>query len=99
MWIQSVINAMSQVDQNKLKRVISLNPDGDWSEEEWKEYNYVAGAVVEPFTFPGCESDEEDLFYEKSDEFGPDFVKSITDCLDNKDDWNKLIDLVDVIGY
>jgi len=99
MWIQSIFNAVSQVPSSTVNTVANLDPNGEWNEEQWEAYNEAASAIVEPFVFPGGESDEEELFYEKTEQNGFGMVKANLDGIENQDSWNKVIDLVEVIGY
>jgi hypothetical protein len=102
MWIQSVFNAISEVESRNpgaVQRVAALNPDDEWTGEQWEEYNLVAGAIVEPFAFPGGESEDEEWYYETSERDGSGFVKANIDGIENYESWKKICDLVDIQGY
>jgi hypothetical protein len=102
MWIQSVFNAISEVESRNpgaVHRVAALNPEDEWTGEQWKEYNLVAGAIVEPFAFPGGESEDEEWFYQHCEEHGSGQVKANIDSVPNSESWRKVCDLVDIMGY
>jgi hypothetical protein len=102
-WINSIFNAISEVEMNSpeaVNKVASLSHDcGEWNESDWSDYNKAAGALVEPFSFPDGESDEDEFFYEKSEREGSDFIKGVIGDLDNSEEWGKIIDLLNEIGY
>ena len=102
-WINSIFNAISEVEMNSpgaVNKVAALSTNcEEWSDSDWSDYNNVAGALVEPFAFPGGESDEEEWFYEKSEREGSDFIKGVIGDLDNHEQWGKIIDLLNEIGY
>ncbi len=102
MWIQSVFNAISEVESNHpglVNKVASFNPEDEWTPEQWEQYSNVAAAIVEPFTFPGGESEDEDWFYQRSERDGSGFVKGNIDNVENCESWKKVCDLVDIMGY
>lgn len=102
MWIQSVVNAISEVNMKHpglASKVAGFNPDGDWSGDQWNDYNKVAGAIVEPFIFPGGESEDEEFYYERTERDGFGMVKGNIDGIENYQDWKKICDLVDEMGY
>ena len=102
MWIQSVVNAISEVEYSRpgaAARVAALDPDSEWTENEWKDYNIVAGAIVEPFNFPGGESSDEELYYEMTENDGFSQVKANIDHVENAEVWQKICDLVEIVGY
>lgn len=102
MWIQSVFNAISEVEHSRpglANRVATLDPDSEWTESEWQDYNFVAGAIVEPFTFPGGESSDEEWYYETMEREGFGQVKANIDSVENAEAWRKICDLVEVMGY
>ena len=102
-WINSIFNAISEVEMNSpgvVNKVAALSSDcNEWSESDWANYNNAAGALVEPFSFPGGESNEEEFFYEKSEREGSDFIKGVIGDLDNSEQWGKIIDLLNEVGY
>lgn len=103
MWVQSVFNAISEVNHNfpgLVNKVSELDPTGnDWTEQDWKDYNNVAAAIVEPFVFPDGESEDEEFYYSKTDEEGYGMVKGQIDSVDNSEAWKKMCDLIEKIGY
>lgn len=99
MWIQSVFNAVSQVSSSTVNTAAGLDSNDEWNEEQWKAYNKAAGAIVEPFAFPGGESEDEEFFYERTEQHGFGMVKANIDGIEDYDAWCKVIDLVDVMGY
>jgi hypothetical protein len=102
MWIQSVFNAISEVESRRpgaVQRVAALNSDDEWTDDQWNDYNFVAGAIVEPFSFPGGESEDEDWFYQHCEEHGSGQVKANIDGVENCESWKKVCDLVDIMGY
>jgi hypothetical protein len=102
MWLQSVFNAISEVEMKKpgaVNRVAQFNPDEEWTPEQWEDYNLVAAAIVEPFAFPGGESEDEEFYYQKSEEEGFSFVKGQLTDVPNSESWKKVCDLIDVMGY
>lgn len=102
MWLQSVFNAISEVEYNRpglVQKVSNFNPDEQWDQEQWESYNYVAGAIVEPFTFPGGESEDEDFYYSRTEDEGYGMVKGNITGIPNHDAWIRVIELVEVMGY
>ena len=102
MWLDSVFNAISEVEMRSpgvVNHVANFNPDEEWTQAMWEQYNFVAGAIVEPFAFPGGESEDEDRFYQKSEEGGFSFVKGQLSDVENSESWKKLCDLIDMMGY
>ena len=102
MWIQSVFNAISEVESRfpgLAKKVAQFDPNEEWTPEQWEEYSKVAGAIVEPFVFPGGESDDEDWYYQRSEEEGSGFVKGQLSDVENAEAWKKICDLLDIQGY
>jgi hypothetical protein len=103
MWINSISNAISEVEMNHpslVSKVANLNPTSDdWSDQDWKDYNEVAAAIVEPFVFPDGESEDEEFYYQKTEEEGYQMVKGNLPGIKNHDLWIKIIDLVEKIGY
>jgi hypothetical protein len=102
-WINSVHNAISEVEINHpglAARVAALPTDSDsWSDGDWNDYNEAAGAIVEPFNFPGGSSDEEEFYYEKGESEGFGFVNGVIDQVEDPGTWGAIIDLVNEIGY
>ena len=102
MWIQSVFNAISEVEMahpGLATKVANLDPEGEWTQEQWGDYSKVAAAIVEPFIFEGCESEDEEWYYETSERDGSGFVKANIDGIENYESWKKICDLVDIQGY
>ena len=102
MWVQSVFNAISEVEMRSpgaVNRVAQFNPDEEWTQEMWEDYNLVAGAIVEPFAFPGGESEDEDWYYQKSEDEGSGFVKGQISDVENSESWKKVCDLINIMGY
>jgi hypothetical protein len=114
MWIDSVINAILEVDRRNpglsdkvalfkpTRLIVGINSnevEGAWSEEKWREYGKVAKALVEPFQFDGCESEDDEWYYEMIENNGFDQVKANLDCLPNSSTWRILCDLVQEMGY
>lgn len=102
MWLQSVFNAISEVEHENLalvKKVAELDPEQEWSEEDWRDYSSVAAAIVEPFRFPGGESEDEDFYYERTERDGFGMVKGNIDNLPNAEMWRKICDLIEIQGY
>ena len=103
MWLKSVSNAISEVESQHpglAARVAALDPALEWTPEEWKDYSVVAAAIVEPFIFPGGESEDADWYYEHCDEHGLGQVKANLDsCCGDPESWRKICDLIDVQGY
>ena len=102
MWLQSVFNAISEVEAAKpgaAQRVAQLDPDAEWTREQWEEYNLVASAIVEPFVFPGGASEDEEWFYQHCEAHGSGQVKANIDSVPNSESWRKVCDLVDIMGY
>lgn len=103
MWIQSVFNAISEVENSRpgvAARVAALDPNcANWNESNWEDYNHAAAAIVEPFVFPGGESEEEELYYEMTDRDGFGQVKANIDSVENAEAWRKVCDLVEAVGY
>lgn len=102
MWIQSVFNAISEVESENpglATKVAGYNPEEEWSQEQWENYNKVAAAIVEPFIFPGGESEDEEWYYERSERDGSGFVKANIGDVENSESWRKICDIIDVQGY
>jgi hypothetical protein len=102
MWIQSVFNAISEVEYSRpglANRVAAFDPDSEWTESEWRDYGFVAGAIVEPFTFPGGESSDEEWYYEMTETNGFGQVKANITDVENSEAWQRICDLVEIMGY
>jgi hypothetical protein len=102
MWINSVVNAISEVERTYpglVNKVANFDPEGEWTPEQWRDYSNVAAAIVEPFVFPDGESEDEEWFYEKSEKEGSAFVKGQISDVENSESWQKVCDLVDIQGY
>ena len=103
MWVQKLFEAISEYEMKnpgKLEKVVLLDPTKDWSDEEWKLYNDAACVIVEPNAFLGEYPDEDmEVYYEKCEMNGFEFVKGQIDPTNNSELWKKVIDLVDQMGY
>lgn len=102
MWLQSVFNAISEVEHNRpglVQKVSNFNPDEEWDQEQWESYSYVAAAIVEPFVFPDGKSEDEDFYYSKTEDEGYGMVKGNITSIPNHDAWIRVIELVEVMGY
>jgi hypothetical protein len=102
MWIQSVFNAISEVESEYpglATKVANLDPNQEWTQEDWEDYNKVAAAIVEPFAFPGGESEDEEWYYETSERNGSGFVKANIGDVENSESWRKICDIIDIQGY
>jgi hypothetical protein len=102
MWIQSVFNAISIIDSTHpglVEKVSNFSHEDEWSNDQWGEYNQVAGAIVEPFSFPDCDSEDEEFYYERTERDGYGIVKGNLGNLPNSDSWKKMCDLIEKIGY
>ena len=103
MWVQSVNEAISQVENQKsgIARIVATLPDDVdvWSQEDWEYYNLATSAIVEPFSFPGAESDEADIYTEATEANGFGMVKANLADFPSKNDWIKVIDLLERVGY
>jgi len=103
MWNQKLFEAISDYNYKnpgKLQQVASLNPEQEWSDEQWKLYNDAACVIVEPNAFLGEYPDEDmELYYDKCDMEGFGFVKGQIDSVENSETWKKVIDLVESMGY
>ena len=103
MWVQSVNEAISQAENRKsgIARIVATLPDDvdDWSKEDWDHYYLAAGAIVEPFSFPGAESEDSEYYYETAEANGFGMVKANLADFPTKNDWIKVIDLLERIGY
>lgn len=102
MWIQSVHNAISEVEMKfpgLVETVSEFDADSELTPKQWEQYNQVAGAIVEPFVFPGCESDDEEFYYERTERDGYGMVKGNLAGIPNRDEWLKVIDLIEELGY
>jgi hypothetical protein len=103
MWIQSVFNAISEVESmypGLATKVANFDPNGvGWAEEEYENYGKVAADIVEPFIFEGCESEDEEWYYETSERNGSGFVKANIGDIENSESWRKICDIIDIQGY
>jgi hypothetical protein len=102
MWIDALAKAMSQTEDNPdiIRDVANLTSDcQNWSKEDWEIYNLVAGAIVEPFSFPGVESDNEELYYEKIACGDLGEIKANLPETGMKEEWLKIISLLEEVGY
>jgi len=102
MWINAISNAISEVEMNHpglVNKVAGFDPAADWSDQDWKDYNEVAGAIVEPFNFPGSPNEDEDFYYEKTEMEGYGMVRGNLPDVENRAEWLKVIDLVEEMGY
>ena len=104
MWNQILFEAISNYNYKnpgKLNEVVKLNPEQDWSEEEWELYNEAAQVLVEPNAYIGRYNADEEMeyYYNQCDQNGFGFVKGQIDPVENSENWKKVCDLVEVMGY
>lgn len=101
MWMQLLFQAVGMIKESDLDKVIALDPDKEWSEDEWELYNKVAMAIVEPEALTNNHEQFEKMeeYHDKTETHGFGFVKGAIDPVDHKEKWFKVIDLVEVIGY
>ena len=104
MWNQILFEAISNYNYKnpgKLNEVVKLNPEQDWSEEEWELYNEAACALVEPNAYIGRYNADEEMeyYYNQCDQNGFGFVKGQIDPVENSERWKKVCDLVEQMGY
>jgi hypothetical protein len=103
MWIQTVYNAISHIESTNpglVKKVAEFDPDGQWDDHMWEDYGNVAGAIVEPFVFPGNDPNdpEFEVYIDMCENNGFGAVKS--NIMGNVDPaWIKIIDLIEKQGY
>lgn len=101
MWQNSVSNTISEIEHSHpglAKRVAKLDSNQEWTKQEWRDYSVVASAIVEPFTFPGGKSPDEDWYYNHCEKCGFDQVKANLYCED-EETWRRICDLIGVQGY
>ncbi len=104
MWNQILFEAISDYNYKNpgaLNKVVNLNVNEEWSEEEWKLYNEAAQVLVEPNAYIGrYDADEEmEYYYNQCDRNGFGFVKGQIDQVENSESWRKVCDLVETMGY
>lgn len=104
MWNQILFEAIGDYNYKnlgKLQEVASLNPEQEWSDEQWKLYNDAACVIVEPNAYIArYDADEEmEYYYNQCETTGFGFVKGQIDSVENSETWKKVIDLVESIGY
>ena len=102
MWLQSVFNAISEVETNRpglVNKIAKLDPNEEWDQKTWEDYSYVAAAIVEPFVFPGGESEDEDFYYSKCDSEGYGMVQGNIGDIPNSEDWRIVCSLIEIQGY
>ena len=104
MWNQILFEAISNYNYKnpgKLNEVVKLNPEQDWSEEEWELYNEAAQVLVEPNAYIGRYNADEEMeyYYNQCDQKGFGFVKGQIDPVENSERWKKVCDLVEQMGY
>ena len=104
MWNQILFEAIGDYNYKnpgKLNEVVKLNPEQDWSEEEWELYNEAAQVLVEPNAYIGRYNADEEMeyYYNQCDQNGFGFVKGQIDPVENSENWKKVCDLVEVMGY
>jgi len=104
MWNQILFEAIGDYNwknPGQLDKVVNLDPEKEWSEEEWKLYNEAACVLVEPNAYIGrYDADEEmEYYYNQCDQNGFGFVKGQIDPVENSENWKKVCDLVEQMGY
>ena len=103
MWNQILFEAIGDYNYKnpgQLDKVVNLDPEKEWSEEEWKLYNEAACVIVEPNAYIGRYADEEmEYYYNQCDQNGFGFVKGQIDPVENSENWKKVCDLVEAMGY
>ena len=104
MWNQILFEAIGDYNYKnpgQLNEVVKLNPEQDWSEAEWELYNEAACVLVEPNAYIGrYDADEEmEYYYNQCDQNGFGFVKGQIDPVENSENWRKVCDLVEAMGY
>ena len=104
MWNQILFEAIGDYNYKnpgQLDKVVNLDPEKEWSEEEWKLYNEAACVLVEPNAYIGrYDADEEmEYYYNQCDRNGFGFVKGQIDPVENSENWKKVCDLVEAMGY
>jgi hypothetical protein len=104
MWNQILFEAISEYNwknPGKLDKVVTLDREKEWSDEEWELYNEAACVIVEPNAYIGrYDADEEmEYYYNQCEENGFGFVKGQIDQVDNSENWRKVCDLVEWMGY
>ena len=103
MWLNSVSNAISEVEYQHpglAKKIAELDPSVEWTPEQYRDYSVVAAAIVEPFAFPGGESEDEDWYYSHCEDKGFGQVKANLDsACGDPESWRKICDLIDAQGY
>ena len=104
MWNQILFEAIGDYNYKnpgQLDKVVNLDPEKEWSEEEWKLYNEAACVLVEPNAYIGrYDADEEmEYYYNQCDQNGFGFVKGQIDQVENSERWKKVCDLVEEMGY
>jgi hypothetical protein len=101
MWIQAVYYAISHVEYEMpglVDKVANLNPEDDWSDDDWNNYGSVAAAIVEPFVFSVVDKTDEEMYYNMCEMNGFGSVRA--NIMGNvSESWIKVIDLVEQIGY
>ena len=105
MWNQILFEAISEYNYKNpgtLNKVVNLNVNEEWSEEEWKLYNEAAQVLVEPDAYIGrydADDKEMEYYYNQCDRNGFGFVKGQIDQVENSERWKKVCDLVERMGY
>ena len=104
MWNQILFEAIGDYNYKnpgQLEKVVNLDTEKEWSEEEWKLYNEAACVLVEPNAYIGrYDADEEmEYYYNQCDQNGFGFVKGQIDQVEDSERWRKVCDLVEQMGY
>ena len=104
MWNQILFEAIGDYNYKnpgQLDKVVNLDPEKEWSEEEWKLYNEAACVLVEPNAYIGRYNADEEMeyYYNQCDQNGFGFVKGQIDPVENSENWKKVCDLVEAMGY
>ena len=104
MWNQILFEAISEYNYKnpgKLNQVANLNPNEEWSDAEWGLYNEAACVIVEPNAYISRyhEDEEMEYYYNESEKNGFGFVKGQLDSVEDSENWRKVCDLVEEMGY
>jgi hypothetical protein len=104
MWNQILFEAIGEYNYKnpgKLNQVANLNPNEEWSEAEWGLYNEAACVIVEPNAYIARyhEDEEMEYYYNESEKNGFGFVKGQLDQVEDSENWRKVCDLVEEMGY
>lgn len=104
MWNQILFEAIGDYNYKNpgaLDKVVDLDPEKEWSKEEWELYNEAACVLVEPNAYIGRHDADEEMeyYYNQCDRNGFGFIKGQIDPVENSERWKKVCDLVEQMGY